>query len=601
MRIQLLAKVLLTIFLFYLSQANAANLSPITINSGQTTTVTVNAGDSISAPSANAITNNGTATIINSGTIGDGTGTGIDNSGTITDITNNSTGVIAGSGQAIMNNSSSSINTLTNNGTITGGIGINVAASSTIDTITNSGTITGSSWSAIYIAGGGVVNTLNNYGTLNGGISNSGSIGTLNNAQSGLNYVNFFANMPSRYNVIINSTTSYGTVNFNSINGSTIFGVSSLSTLAAFNYQGVLTGIGAGSLTGLRPNNTLSGTSGQYNWLLQLATGQTDIWDLLVSLAVTGPNAANTLQSVQGNTGGLGNVINQQAATLQAGLQYDCTKYDENNLCISVGGRYTYAGSGPSGNAESGLVILGYQPSAHWRLGGFLDQSISAATPNNIKVGYNGPAWGLFNNWYMNKDRLGLNVQGSIAFANNKVTTTRAQLTDTEAGSGTTQLNGQGYQLQANYVQPVTDNIKAIPYLGLRYTRINNGAYTENASAQVTSPLSYNAMAQNTFAALAGVGASAHLVEKLKGTASVGLQQNLQYSMGNYAGTSSIAGLETFSTQMPGSRNTMATASAGLYYDVRKNERIGMNVLWQQQPFINTNTATAIVSYTLGL
>ena len=201
----------------------------------------------------------------------------------------------------------------------------------------------------------------------------------------------------------------------------------------------------------------------------------------------------------------------------------------------------------------------------------------------------------------MNKDREGFNVQASIAFANNKVTTTRTQLTDTEAGQGTTQMNGQGYQLQANYVQPVNDNLKAIPYFGLRYSRINNGAYTESTSAQVTSPLSYNAMAQNTFAALAGLGASAHLAEKLKGTASVGIQQNLNYSMGNYAGTSQIAGLETFSAQMPGSRNSMATASAGLYYDVRKNERIGMNVLWQQQPFINTNTATAIVTYTLGL
>ncbi|WP_162786159.1 hypothetical protein [Polynucleobacter necessarius] len=44
----------------------------------------------------------------------------------------------------------------------------------------------------------------------------------------------------------------------------------------------------------------------------------------------------------------------------------------------------------------------------------------------------------------------------------------------------------------------------------------------------------------------------------------------------------------------------MATASAGLYYDINKRERLGFNVLWQQQPFIATNTTTALATYTIG-
>lgn len=115
-----------------------------------------------------------------------------------------------------------------------------------------------------------------------------------------------------------------------------------------------------------------------------------------------------------------------------------------------------------------------------------------------------------------------------------------------------------------NYHQPMTNNTSVVPYLGLRYTRINAGAYTENTTATVTSPLSYNAMAQNTFSAIAGLGVRSHLAEKLTGTASVGIQQNLNYSMGNYAGTSNITGLESFSVQMPGNVNSMATATAGM-------------------------------------
>lgn len=70
--------------------------------------------------------------------------------------------------------------------------------------------------------------------------------------------------------------------------------------------------------------------------------------------------------------------------------------------------------------------------------------------------------------------------------------------------------------------------------------------------------------------------------------------------MANYQGTSSINGLNTFSVQMPSANNSMATATVGLSYAVAKNERLGFNVLWQQQPFINTNTTTALATYTIG-
>lgn len=45
----------------------------------------------------------------------------------------------------------------------------------------------------------------------------------------------------------------------------------------------------------------------------------------------------------------------------------------------------------------------------------------------------------------------------------------------------------------------------------------------------------------------------------------------------------------------------MVMATAILSYAVAKNERLGFNVLWQQQqPFININTTTALATYTIG-
>ena len=315
---------------------------------------------------------------------------------------------------------------------------------------------------------------------------------------------------------------------------------------------------------------------------------------------VYGPSPSATLQAVQSNTQAIGTVVNQQLGALEAGLSYDCVKYDQDNLCISVGGRYTYAGSGPSGNAQAGLVIVGYRPIPTTRLGVFVDQSANITTPGNITQSKTSPMWGLFGHWNMNKDGNGLSFEGNAAFASSSLSISRSSSYSTEAGQGTTRFDGQAFQVQANYAQPVTDSVKAIPYLGLRYTRVGLGAYSENDSSQVIAPISYNSTTQNTFSVVTGIGLSSLLAEKLSGMVSAGLQQNLYYSMGNYSGSSAIPGLETFSVQMPNYKNSMATASAGLFYDVKKNERLAFNLLWQQQAIINSNTTSAVVTYTIG-
>ena len=347
--------------------------------------------------------------------------------------------------------------------------------------------------------------------------------------------------------------------------------------------------------------NATSGVNGQFASLTTNLSNVSYIdYDGNNAYWVYGASPAYTLQSVQQNAQNLSGVINQQAATLQAGLSYDCTRYDEHNLCVSIGGRYTNAASGPAGNAEAGLVVLGYRLNPTMRFGAFADQSANISTPTGMSQSKTSPMWGLFTNWQHHQDHTGLGIQASASFASSQLAIARSATSYSEAGQGNTQFSGQAFQLQANYAQPIDDRTRLIPYLGLRYSRINMGAYVENSSAQVLSPLSYNAMAQSTFAAIGGLGLSSLLAEKLHGTASLGLQQSLSYSMGNNAGTSNIPGLTSFSVQMPGSVNTMATASAGLFYDVNKRERLGFNVLWQQQPFIATNTTTALVTYTIG-
>ena len=312
-------------------------------------------------------------------------------------------------------------------------------------------------------------------------------------------------------------------------------------------------------------------------------------------------SAINTQQAVLQNAASLAATFNTQAAALQAGLTYDCNTFDEDGLCASVGGRMTYAASAPFSNQQSGLVIVSHKPSPYFRFGGFADQSVATATPMGIKQSNSGPMFGFFGYWNNQKDGMGLGASVTTSFSNNNLTVSRSNaLANTVAGSGATQLQGQGMQGQLTYALQATDGIKAIPYLGVRYYRVATGAYSEGTSSDVTSPLSYNAMSQEVLAAVGGVGTSVFLAENLTGTASVGIQQNMNYKMGNYQGTSSINGLSNFSLQMPSNTNSMATANAGLNYAIKKNEKLGVNVLWQQQAFTATSTVTALATYSIG-
>lgn len=467
-----------------------------------------------------------------------------------------------------------------------------------ISVINNSGTISTSGGGMFAISNGpGTIGTITNLGTIqgpSGGIYNGGTIIAINNAQGAGNSagaLTYTGNLPTNYNIIVNSHNAYGRLaRVSTISGFTNFGIYGGSILSKGAYTSVLSGLTAGTNV-----NAASGMHNGTGWRLVETGANTGIWDLIVDYS-----ASNTLVGLKSNANTLSTVYNQQAAAYQAALSYDCQVYDAVGLCVSVGGRYTYAGPSPSSNQQAGLVIVGYKPVQTFRIGAFADQSVNISTPSGFSQSKSSPMWGLFAKWHMNKDETGLGVQASAVTSSSSLTATRPQLFNTEAGSGATQFNGQGYQLTTNYHQPVTNNTALVPYLGLRYTRINAGAYTENSTATVTSPLSYNAMAQNTFSVIGGIGVRSHLAEKLTGTASVGIQQNLNYSMGNYAGTSSIMGLESFSVQMPGNVNTMATATAGLFYDINKRERVGLNVLWQQQPFIATNTTTALATYTIG-
>jgi len=321
----------------------------ITINSG----VTINPTNTIGVNVSNVLVNN----IINNGTISTGNGNSINFNSTSTSatITNNGTmnakgGLQIYSPVTITNNSSmqasdraitfysgSSGSSVVANSSINGNYsGIRINPGVTLDSITiasgkriggstvmgieNFGTITnltnnGEIYSGRYngccgvtgsnalsMFNGSVVTNLVNRGTIYGS-SSQYSIGgnvpyTITNL-SNLQQTLRTQYLPTNYNIIINSSSSYGKFNVATPGLSVMtFGIYSGSNVSeGTTYQDVLTGVSGPNLS------SLTGTYGAYNWTL--ASDGTN-YDLTIaasrsaySQTVTSPKLANTATQLE--------------------------------------------------------------------------------------------------------------------------------------------------------------------------------------------------------------------------------------------------------------------------------------------------------------
>jgi hypothetical protein len=494
---------------------------------------------------------------------------------------------------------------------------IHILSTSTSAIITNNGTIyTGSQWSVtnyginteIYNNGNissgsrrAIVNgsdtatfrVITNLGTISGpfgDITNSniaGSIVTFNNLQGGGDAVTYSGALPTNYNIIINSSTNYGKLSGGS--GITTFGIYAGSTVAAGTYASVLTGLTSSNLT------STSGSYSGFNWTLLNSSGTT--WDLAFSLA--GPTAADTQLSLSSQARRLRSTFNSTMASANfANMNtYDCNLFDQNNMCISAGGRITTIDN-PSSHHSAAVVVLGHKISPHIRIGGFLDQSVNHNMPTGVDMSNKNPMMGAFAVWNHQADGLGFQMKLANAYLDKDVTTSRAVIGTSEAGRGRTDLNTQSYVGELSYAFNYQDSTIVRPYFAVRYTNIKQDGYTEDTTTSVTAPLTYAKLSDRSTTALMGVKLNHALTPRTNLTASLGVEQDINHKTDQLT-ASGVADLtsENFNNNI---KRTRPVASAGAYYAVAKNQRLSGEVYYQQLPFQSTGSATAYVNYMIG-
>lgn len=549
--------------------------------------------------------------VVNSNvTVGD-----LTNAGQILTITSNRSGIATGAGSSI----SSIVNAATGViGDTSGRFGI--SGTGTIQSITNFGAIAGAFYGIqnATISTTATIGTLTNVGTITGSYysiyNNQGVITTINNLQGSTSSalsMNPVGSAPLNYNVIINSTSSYGQIalpnsggvlnvpqgssmafNIYGNTGTTLVSGVNAATVSAFRYLNVLTGIS--SLTSITGT---TGTYSGYNYSLVADATAANSWDLLLTSPVpAGPSAADTQDSLTQAASALRSVFNQQTAVVNNSLNYDCTVFAENGLCVSGGGRVATTNS-ITGERASTLLVAAYKALNNMRVGAYIDQNVPANNVTGISMDKS-PMYGLFGVWNQRQDAMGYEVRLATGYSNQNITQTRNVVGTSEAGVGTASLTTQATSAVVSYAMPVTDSTWiASPYVGIRKTKVTRGGYTETSA--VTAPLTYSDLNQDITTALAGVRTNKKLGDNFYVMGSVGIEQNVGSSISTLDATG-VTGL-TATDFSANYAKTRPVASVGASYAIAKDQRISLSAMYRKEAFHSSGSTTGMVMYQVGL
>jgi len=312
------------------------------------------------------------------------------------------------------------------------------------------------------------------------------------------------------------------------------------------------------------------------------------------------PIAADTQQSLVNTSQVLQGTFTLQNSILVNSLSYDCNTFGENDVCISAGGRNTTV-QAQGINNTSGLLIAAYKVHPEIRIGAYVDQNLSTQGPGVVKLDNSTPMTGIFTAWNEKADGTGVEVKLSAGLGQKSATVTRGVTGDSEPGSGTAKLNTFGYQATAKYGFTLQEDLIISPYFGMRYTQNKMGGYTEGTSSSVTAPLTYSALNTNATTALAGVGASYRVIPQVMTFASAGVETDTNTANGTYSATNTSIGTLTPVNFNANPVRTRPTATVGAYYDIEKNQRIGITGIYRQEAYQAVSTTTVMATYTVGL
>ena len=521
----------------------------------------------------------------------------LDINGDASDITIESGVTISGTGEYdwTLNNSSGTTWDLISTAQLDDAVNTGINTS-----LNNLGTITAVANSANGLLNNGTFATLTNRGLITSnnayGINNAGTITTLNNLQgASSSALTYYGQLPVNYNVIVNSTSDFGKITFSSSSGSTNFGVHSTSTLESnTTYSSVLNGLNSSEIA--------SGTSGSHvsgslrrEWTLINSSG--NLWDLVVAADqdITSDTGTSVSQSVKPNVVlGFNNLTSVTEVNFANMNTYDCDLFGKDNICLSLGGRYT-SFNAPKTETGSAVLVLGHKISDRLRLGAFHHKNLRHKTPESLKLSDKTPMTGFLVVWNQNPNHLGFQLKLANAQQQKNATLMREVVGISELGIGKTVIEAKSYVVELQYAFKYSEDTLLRPYFAARSATIKQDAYTETGN---NSPLSFNEINDISATILLGIKFQTNLKEKLSLKGSVGVENDIKHKVDNLVPTG-IPGLSPVSLS-DDFKKTRPVVSLGFDYEQRSNHRFSGVIQYQELPYQSKTESNAYLYYTFG-
>ena len=324
--------------------------------------------------------------------------------------------------------------------------------------------------------------------------------------------------------------------------------------------------------------------------------------DVSLAFVPPGPDAVNTQLALLANSTAVRSLLSQRAAVTTYALDYDCPVFDKHGFCVSVGFRNAHMGSNYADSGEtSGQLTAAYRVTPQFRIGGFIDQGLFSQSAVGVDPKDAPPMLGAFAVYQTSQDFSGLTLRASLAYQQGDLDITRPELTSTEAGTGRARTSALAFGGEAAYGFPIDSRWVAQPYAGLRHSDSQRQGYTESTSGSVSFPITYNDFGQRVTSAAAGLRLRGAITPQFSMTFGAGMEHDLESKMDDYAGSSAITGLATFSINASQQRNTTrAVGSVGMRYNIASNQALAFDASVRQMPFGNDPAITTMVRYSVG-
>jgi hypothetical protein len=333
----------------------------------------------------------------------------------------------------------------------------------------------------------------------------------------------------------------------------------------------------------------------RYYWTLENSSGS--LWDLKIGDAINITTDTNTsvTTSVKPNVIlGINNLTSVTEVNFANMNTYDCDLFDKNNICLSLGGRYTSINT-PKTSSDSVVWVGGYKLSDTLRVAGFYHSNLSHKTPASFTLSDKTPMTGAVVVWNQNPNKLGYQLKLANAYQQKNASLTREIVGSSEEGKGETVIGAESYVAELQYGYQFSDDTVMRPYFAARSAVIKQDAYTETG---LSSPLSFNEIKDKSTTVLLGLKFNTDLTHKLSLKGSVGVEYDIEHSVDKLAPTG-ISGLSTVSLT-DSFNKTRPVVSLGFDYALKPNHRLSGILQYQELPYESKTESNAYLYYTIG-